>query len=769
MKNVKIVSICLMFLVFLNLFGFCTGASPDLQSKTYADDEIKEHGYFIQEGGLRSRFNDLPGNDLKIVTAVNFDQYIRGDYNGPINIEIFGSGNDNIYYPDVPYVETATIDYPNRQGFLIATQWIIGFNFDVKFTSESTNEDDSPMLCGDSGVNGHSQIYEWLGGSTYAWHTVEDEEFMVELEYETVRQLNSTLDEYSGTLIAIDDYTDAYMFTQNIDEKINITVTSDVDVRLVISNSKEADSAAQIFWDTGTDLEYIHNSPPSEYTYYVIVRKADPETGVAAHYTLNFDIIPNAPAAPVISTLSQTINSWFIQLNWNTVSGATIYYVYGNDDYIGSTTVTNPFISFYEDGSYDIYVTAVNNSGESEKSNTITINVVPVIPGPPNATCTNSTFVFMNNENFKISWDPVPGATWYNIYDNGDFDTISASTSEIISTSGFTDGWHNITVTAQNATGEGPASNKVSIFFDYDGFYAPFVITANNTELVDSIIQQFHYNIVMEAVYTRIYVDDVLNDTSLLDYCSVFFPRVDRWYKISIAGWNGTHETPRSTIMLHVNLIAPKPAKPIIIQSDFTTYDSMVDISWEDPQNPDIKWTVNVYQDDVLIDNYDTYQPQKTLYLFDEGDYEIEVIAINKGNWAQSESQSDPSDRITINVNLNAWPSDTTPPPILEIVLIVAGVVAATTIALVLVKKRSVRGSTSSGLKVSKKTNEIPDKPKPVKVKTTKTKDVPKVDISIFDKDVKGEKAKLFDDNEEFDFSETPKKKSPVDDWFENP
>lgn len=83
--------------------------------------------------------------------------------------------------------------------------------------------------------------------------------------------------------------------------------------------------------------------------------------------------IKRLPDAPVkLTSSSETANT--VELDWEAVSQADGYKVYQDGSEIASPTMSNYSVTGLTTATnYSFYVTATNTSGESEKSNTISV------------------------------------------------------------------------------------------------------------------------------------------------------------------------------------------------------------------------------------------------------------------------------------------------------------------------------------------------------------------------------------------------------------
>ena len=179
----------------------------------------------------------------------------------------------------------------------------------------------------------------------------------------------------------------------------------------------------------------------------------------------------SAPAAPVVK-IGNSATSGKPMLTWNAVSGATSYKVYratsqnGTYSLLGSVTTTTYVNTGAKDGvTYYYMVTAVNDSGESAFSNTVSGQSKAVTPKPsaPVVKIGNSA----TSGKPMLTWNAVSGATSYKVYratsQNGTYSLLGTVTTTSYTNTGAKAGttyWYK--VKAVNSAGESAYSNTVS-------------------------------------------------------------------------------------------------------------------------------------------------------------------------------------------------------------------------------------------------------------------------------------------------------------------
>ena len=181
--------------------------------------------------------------------------------------------------------------------------------------------------------------------------------------------------------------------------------------------------------------------------------------------------ISAAPAAPVV-TAGNSATSGKPMLTWDAVDGATSYRVYRatsqNGPYrlLGSVTTTTYVNTGAKDGvTYYYMVTAVNDSGESAFSNTVSgqNKAVTSKPAAPVVKIGNSA----TSGKPMLTWNAVSGATSYKVYratsQNGTYSLLGSVTVTSYTNTGAKDGvTYYYKVTAVNDSGESAYSNIVS-------------------------------------------------------------------------------------------------------------------------------------------------------------------------------------------------------------------------------------------------------------------------------------------------------------------
>ena len=163
--------------------------------------------------------------------------------------------------------------------------------------------------------------------------------------------------------------------------------------------------------------------------------------------------IPEAPTNLVATATGQTT----ISLTWDAVQNATSYNVYSNGNVVVSGFAQTTYIvkNLTPGIQYCYEVKAVNEAGESEASESACAttesepeeSTIPEAPTNLVATATGQTAI-------SLTWDAVPNATSYNVY-NGETVVVSGLTVTSYTVEGLTAGTeYCYNVTAVNEIGE---------------------------------------------------------------------------------------------------------------------------------------------------------------------------------------------------------------------------------------------------------------------------------------------------------------------------
>ena len=167
---------------------------------------------------------------------------------------------------------------------------------------------------------------------------------------------------------------------------------------------------------------------------------------------------PTIPAAPFITA---TVSNDTIHLIWEAVPGAITYKAYYNGKVIAQFEDTALDIQVPEVGTYCFTVTAVNEAGESPKSNeacaTVEADPETKIPEAPVLEAR------IENDSVVLSWTAVEDATYYSVYQSEKF---LGSTGKLSVKLGLeVPGVYCFTVTATNLAGESEHSAEVCVTY----------------------------------------------------------------------------------------------------------------------------------------------------------------------------------------------------------------------------------------------------------------------------------------------------------------
>lgn len=232
------------------------------------------------------------------------------------------------------------------------------------------------------------------------------------------------------------------------------------------SSSVSYGSNAYIFVYDSTSSFTLANTPtysnpgtfPAD-SYFTVVTN-----GTASHaYSVNYYGIGNVTCGPYITPaipsvpngLSVSGSGGSGTLSWSAVAGASSYNVYDGTTLLGSSTSVSYNFTGFGVGNHSLSVSAVNGSGESAKSSSVSY----IVLGAPGQV-TGLTVSGSGAPSGVLTWTASPVSdqvTNYNVVDNGS--TIAQPTTNSYSFSSLTVGTHAFQVSATNSTGTGLLSD----------------------------------------------------------------------------------------------------------------------------------------------------------------------------------------------------------------------------------------------------------------------------------------------------------------------
>ena len=198
----------------------------------------------------------------------------------------------------------------------------------------------------------------------------------------------------------------------------------------------------------------------SVYCFTVTAVNAEKESAKSAEAcATTFEATPDAPATPT-NLKAEALTDATINLTWDAVEGADVYYVY--QGVIKLVTVAEPthLVTGLQAGKeYCFTVTAVNEGGESAKSESACATTLVEEGFEKPAAPQHLTVIALVPGELALVWDAVEGAEEYNVYGDGEYiGTLAQTGTDITDLEDNTQ--YCFTVTAVNKGGESEHSNE---------------------------------------------------------------------------------------------------------------------------------------------------------------------------------------------------------------------------------------------------------------------------------------------------------------------
>jgi fibronectin type 3 domain-containing protein len=266
------------------------------------------------------------------------------------------------------------------------------------------------------------------------------------------------------------------------DAPTGVTATAQSPSSIYISwTSVSGASEYRVYWanNSGGDYVYVATTYDTFYTdtglssnttyYYKVSAVNDYGEGARSDYAsaTTFGTVPAAPTN--VTATAQSSSS--ISVSWNSVSGASEYYVYRSDnDGVYYYPVDSTYGDSYTDTelssntTYYYKVSAGNDYGESAQSNYTSATTSGSVPAAP----TNVTATAQSSNSIYISWTSVSGASEYRVYradnDGGYYSPVDLAYDTFYTNTGLSSNTtYYYKVSAINDYGEGAQSNYTSV------------------------------------------------------------------------------------------------------------------------------------------------------------------------------------------------------------------------------------------------------------------------------------------------------------------
>lgn len=355
----------------------------------------------------------------------------------------------------------------------------------------------------------------------------------------------------------------------------------------------------------GTSKIVTGLTPNSSYSYQIRVNNADGSSSYSSA-----KIVKTAPLAPSNPTVSASANS--VTISWPTVEGATSYDLLFNGETYRVTATSKTIYGLTSGTSYSYAIRSNNADGTSTYSETKTIITAlnaQDVPTGINATSTTNSVT--------IQWNPVEGATSYDVMFAGQTYRVSSASKTITGLAHSTTYYYS--VRANNASGSSNYSVSKAITTQLGIPSAPTTVTASST--ADTVTIGWGA-VAGAASYDLLFNGTVYNVTSLSKTITGLTPSTN--YNYCVRAKNSVGTSAYSATKTITTQAAPPATAPTHITA--TATESSVTISWNQVDK--------ATRYEILFDgkNYSTTATSITIdNLLYWTEYEYKICAGNAG------------------------------------------------------------------------------------------------------------------------------------------
>lgn len=261
-------------------------------------------------------------------------------------------------------------------------------------------------------------------------------------------------------------------------------------------------------------------------------------------------------APPLPTGLTATPGDGIASLSWNPVAGATGYNIYRDGTKVNGSPITETsytLTGLTNGTTYSVQVAAVNASGESAKSGSVNVTPLGSPPAAPSGLSATP-----GDRIASLSWNPVAGATGYNVYRDGTKLNGSPITETNYIITGLTNGTtYSIQVAAVNESGESARSAAVNVKPVGSAPAAPTGLTATPGDKIATL----EWNSVSDATGYNIYRNGMkINGSPITETSYTITGLVNgTTYSLQVSAVNENGESAKSSA---VNVTPVEPSGP---------------------------------------------------------------------------------------------------------------------------------------------------------------------------------------------------------------
>lgn len=356
-------------------------------------------------------------------------------------------------------------------------------------------------------------------------------------------------------------YTSVYTVTTSPGIPTGITASS-TDTTVTLSWNKPAGAVGyKVKWNnvemsaTDSTVTFTGLTPDTTYSYQVCARSADGIGTYSTSYTIRTQIQPLTVPQNIIKSSTESTAS----ISWSAVSGATGYDIIFDGRSYSTTQPTRTFTGLKENTNYSFQIRAKNARDTGEYCEVQSVQTTPKMVSVPE--------VSTNENSVTINWEPVTGATSYDLEFNNQVYNLSTTSKTITGLSPNTS--YNYRVRVNNADGSSSYSSMMTVFT------TPLAPPTPTVTVTPTSVMFSWAKVLGASSYDILFNNEIYNVTSTVKTITGLTPKTTYSYAMrSNNAYGSSNYSATRTVKTGVILLSP----PTGISATSTT--NSVTVQW---------------------------------------------------------------------------------------------------------------------------------------------------------------------------------------------